>query len=127
MMSIKTPLNQVRGLGSAKEGTGHFWQQRATAVALVPLSVWFLWAVPKNVGASYEAVLAWLASPVTAILLLLFIGTAFHHMKLGLQVVIEDYFHTHGTKVALLLLNSFVSYGLVAASAFAILKISLGS
>lgn len=126
-MNIKTPLNQVRGLGAAKEGTSHFWQQRATAVALIPLSLWFLWAVPANVGADYAAVSAWLASPLTSILLLLFIGTAFHHMKLGVQVVIEDYIHTHSSKVALLLLSSFFSYGLAGACIFAVLKISLGS
>ena len=124
---MKTPLNQVRGLGSAKEGVSHFIRQRVTALALVPLSLWLLWQGPGHVGADYATVRAWIASPMTTILLLLFIGTAFYHMKLGLQVVIEDYISGHGLKLFCLLLNAFFSYGLAVAAAFAILKISLGS
>jgi succinate dehydrogenase / fumarate reductase membrane anchor subunit len=89
-MGIRTPINRVRGLGSAKEGTTHFWHQRVTAVALVPLVLWFLWMVPTHVGSDYYVVREWLSSPLTATLLLLFIGTAFYHMKLGFQTVVEE-------------------------------------
>ena len=123
---MKTPLNKVRGLGSAKEGVEHFWHQRVSAIALVPLVLWFLWTVPTHVGADYETVRAWIAGPLTAIPLLLFIAVAFYHMKLGLQTVIEDYISGHGLKIVLLVLSTFFSYGLAAASAFAVLQISLG-
>ncbi len=94
-MSIKTPLARVRHLGSAKEGSDHWWWQRLTALLLVPLSLWFVASIWWLIigGATYEAFQDWLSGPVAAILMLLFVGMMFYHLKLGLQVVVEDYVH----------------------------------
>ncbi len=107
-MSIQTPLARVRYLGSAKEGSHHWWWQRLTALILVPLSLWFvasIWWIVVG-GASYEAFQDWLSGPVAAILMLLFIGTMFYHVMLGLQVVIEDYVHHKGVKWTFLVINT---------------------
>ena len=89
-MSLRTPLSEVRGLGSAKEGTHHWWHQRLTALALIPLGIWFVISLIVFTGASHAEVAAWMGHPVNAGLLLLLIATTFYHLKLGLQVVIED-------------------------------------
>lgn len=123
-MSLQTPLGRVRGLGSAKEGTHHWWMQRITAVALVPLSIWFVVSLIKLTGADHAAVAAWLASPVTAVLMLLFIVATFHHLQLGLQVVIEDYVHGEAMKIASLLCVKLGSFGLAVAAGFAVLKVA---
>ncbi|MEO3428121.1 succinate dehydrogenase, hydrophobic membrane anchor protein [Pelagibius sp. CAU 1746] len=101
--NLRSPLGRVRGLGSAKDGTGHWWAQRLTALALIPLTIWFVGAVVSLIGADYAAVAAWIASPVVAGLLILLIVATFYHAALGLQVVIEDYVHGEGAKIALLL------------------------
>jgi succinate dehydrogenase / fumarate reductase membrane anchor subunit len=101
--NLRSPLGRVRGLGSAKDGTGHWWAQRLTALALVPLTIWFVGAVVSLIGADHAAVAAWIASPVVAGLLILLIVATFYHAALGLQVVIEDYVHGEGAKIALLL------------------------
>lgn len=102
-MSMRSPLGRVRGLGSAKDGTGHWWAQRLTALALIPLTIWFCVSVIVLTGADYAAVAAWVASPVVAGLLILLVAAVFYHAVLGLQVVIEDYVHHEGSKLALLL------------------------
>ncbi|GAB4360238.1 MAG: succinate dehydrogenase, hydrophobic membrane anchor protein [Kiloniellaceae bacterium] len=102
-MSMRSPLARVRGLGSAKDGTGHWWAQRLTALALIPLTLWFCVSVIVMTGADYAAVAAWIASPVVAGLLVLLVAAVFYHALLGLQVVIEDYVHHEGSKLALLL------------------------
>ncbi len=101
--NLRSPLGRVRGLGSAKDGTGHWWAQRLTALALIPLTVWFCGTVISFIGADYAAVAAWIASPVVSGLLILLIVATFYHAVLGLQVVIEDYVHSEGVKIALLL------------------------
>lgn len=101
--NLRSPLGRVRGLGSAKDGTDHWWAQRLTALALIPLTVWFVGALVSLIGADYAAVAAWIASPVVAGLLILLIVATFYHSALGLQVVIEDYVHGEGAKIALLL------------------------
>jgi succinate dehydrogenase / fumarate reductase membrane anchor subunit len=93
-MSYRTPLGRVRGLGSAKEGVAHWWAQRLTALALIPLTLWFVISVVQMIGADPPQVVEWIGSPVTAILLIVLIGATFHHAQLGVQVVIEDYVHT---------------------------------
>ncbi len=123
-MSLRTPLGEVRGLGSAKEGTQHFWQQRLTAVALVPLVIWFLINVIGLIGADYATASAALGSPMVAIPTLLLIGAGFYHMKLGLQVVIEDYVSNEGSKIALLMLNTFFAAAVGLACVYAVLKLS---
>ncbi len=117
-MRIQTPLARVRYLGSAKEGSDHWWWQRLTAILLVPLALWFvasIWWVVVS-GASYETFQDWLSGPVAAILMLLFVGALFYHLKLGLQVIIEDYVHYKPLKWALLIsLNLSCLIGAVAA------------
>ena len=102
-MSFRTPLGRVRGLGSAKDGTGHWWMQRLTALALVPITVWFVISVIGMAGASYAEFSAWLANPLVAGLFLILIAATFYHAVLGLQVVVEDYLHNEGVKIATLL------------------------
>jgi len=126
-MSLKTPLNRVRGLGSAREGVTHFWQQRVTAVALVPLSIWFLIVIVSLTQADYETAAQTLKQPIIAIPMLLLLISGFYHMKLGLQVVIEDWIDGDGMKIALLLLNTFFAYAIGLACVFSVLKIAFGS
>ena len=90
---MHTPLSRVRGLGSAKEGTDHFWRQRLTAIANVPLILFFIWVVISLNGASHAEVVAYLSKPWVAIIMLMVLGAGIYHMKLGMQVVIEDYVH----------------------------------
>ncbi|WP_421707737.1 succinate dehydrogenase, hydrophobic membrane anchor protein [Algihabitans sp.] len=116
-MNLRSPLARVRGLGSAKDGTGHWWAQRLTALALVPLTLWFVAGVIGSVGADRGELLAWIGHPVTAGLFLLLIGATFYHAALGVQVVIEDYLHNEWVKLAALLAMkaAFVVLGLAAA------------
>ena len=108
-MTLRAPIGRVRGLGSAKNGVGHYWAQRLTAVALVPLLIWFVLSVVSHVGASYETIHAWLASPCTAALLVALIIAAFHHAQLGVQVVIEDYVSTESTKLVSIIAVKFAA------------------
>lgn len=125
-MSLRSPLSTVLGSGSAKEGTDHWWMQRVTAIALLVLGVWFLvsFAGLDNYGES--ALHAWVSSPFNAIMLLLASVTLAWHSMLGIQVVIEDYVHGPGLKVASIILSKFVHVFLGLAAALAILKIVLG-
>lgn len=125
-MSLQTPLHRVEGLGSAKAGTAEFWRQRLTAVALVPLSIWFVWSALALVGGNQENALAFFADPVNAILMLLFLMAALYHMSIGVQIVIEDYIHQPGIKIVLIILNRFFALAVGVATAFALLKIAFG-
>ena len=125
-MSLQSNLSRVRGLGSAKNGTHHWWMQRVTAVALVPLALWFAVALIKLTGASYADAIAWIQSPFNAIMMLLLIIATFHHMQLGLQVVIEDYVHHEGAKITLMMVQKLASFALAIAAGFAVLKIAFG-
>lgn len=124
-MNVRTPLARVEGLGAAHRGTEHFARQRATAVALAPLSIWFVFAVLSLLGAGRSDAVAFLAEPLNAVLMALFIIAALTHMALGLQVVIEDYIHSEGGKVVLLLLNKFFAWVVGAAALYALLKIAI--
>ena len=103
-MSLRSPLGRVRGLGTAKEGVSHWWAQRLTAIALVPLTVWFVVSLAALTGADYAAVRDWVGSPLIASLLILLIVATFYHAYLGLQVVIEDYVHSEAVKIGSLIL-----------------------
>lgn len=106
---MKTPLAIVRGLGSAKAGTHHWWQQRVSALALIPLTIWFLVSAAGLAGADHQTLLIWLRHPLTTALLLLFVFFLFYHFRLGVRVVIEDYLHQQHSKLAAMaLLNAFV-------------------
>ncbi|MDE0942316.1 MAG: succinate dehydrogenase, hydrophobic membrane anchor protein [Alphaproteobacteria bacterium] len=124
--SLRTPLARVRGLGSAKSGTHHFWIQRLTAIALVPLTIWFVLSIASLATADLPAVHAWMKSPLSAALMLSFLLAGFWHMKLGLQVVIEDYVHAEWAKVTCLVVNNLVSIFLALAATLAVLKMLLG-
>jgi succinate dehydrogenase / fumarate reductase membrane anchor subunit len=123
---IETPLRRVLHLGSAREGTGHFWHQRLTAIANVPLVISFIILMTCLVGRPYEEVAARLASPLVATILLLMVASVAAHMRIGMQVVIEDYVHGEGTRIALLIANTFFAIAVFAVSAIAILKLALG-
>ena len=123
--SIRTPLGKVRGLGSAKHGAGHFIAQRVSAIALIFLVPWFLISLIGAVRGGYDGALAWVADPINAVLTLLAIGAALYHMRLGMQVVVEDYIAKHGTKNLLLILNTFVCVVLFVAAAYSVLKIAI--
>jgi len=125
MSSFRSPLSRARGLGSAKEGVAHWWAQRATAVALVPLSLWFVASVISLAGADRAAVAAWAGQPLPAVLLILLIAATFHHAQLGLQVVIEDYVHAEGVKLAAILAVKGLAVLLAAAAIFAVLVLAL--
>ena len=122
--SMRTPLGRVRGLGSAKSGTGHFWLQRVTAVSNLILTVIFIGIVIALVGRPYPAAVALLSNPCVAILMLLFILSACIHMRLGMQVIIEDYVHGEGSKLALLMLNTFFAIAVGGLCLLALLKIA---
>jgi succinate dehydrogenase / fumarate reductase, membrane anchor subunit len=124
---MRTPLGRAIGLGSAKEGVQHWWAQRLTAVAMVPLALWFCAGLIAHAGADRAGLFQWLGSPGQAILMILLLGVGFHHMALGLQVVIEDYVHHEWAKIAALVLNRFVAYGLAVAGIFAVIRMSLGA
>ena len=126
MADMRTPLGKVRGLGSAKEGTDHFWKQRLTAVANVPLILFLIWMVISLVGAEYEEVVSTLSNPFVSLMLLGVILSVCWHMKLGMQVVIEDYVHSEGSKIAFVILNTFFCVSIGLASAFAVLKLGFG-
>ena len=125
-MRMRTPLGQVRGLGSARSGTEHFWYQRLTAIANVPLVIGFVVIVTSLLGRNHAAVVQILGSPVVAIVMLLFIVSVTWHMRLGMQVVIEDYVHGEGKRLALLIGNTFFAIVIGLSCAYAILKLSSG-
>ena len=124
-MSMKTELGKVRGLGAAHDGTQHFFMQRVTAIANVPLVIYLLYFVIAHLGAGRGAVVASIKNPFAALALCLALISICWHMKLGLQMVIEDYVHG-STKLALLLLNLFFAFGLCGLGILAILKMSFG-
>jgi succinate dehydrogenase / fumarate reductase membrane anchor subunit len=124
--SIRTPLARVRYLGSAKSGTAHFWRQRLTSVALVPLTVAVVLIVIGLLGRNHAAVVQILGSTAVATIMILFIVTSVYHMWLGMQVIIEDYVHEEVAKFVTLMANTFFSFALGLAGVFAMLKLSFG-
>ncbi len=124
---IRTPLAKVRGLGSAHDGTGHFIWQRITAIALIPLSLWFVWSILHltATGNTPDAVVHWFSHGFNATAIAVLLIAMFYHAKLGLQVVIEDYVHRVSIKFISLLANMFIMYGMAALSLVAVLKLHL--
>ncbi len=127
MSQLQSPLSKVKGLGSAKEGTSHFWVQRLTAIAMVPLILWFCFSVASLPGMTHADIHSWLASPFSAVMLILLFLTGFYHAKLGLQMVIEDYIGNHGVRTASIIGVNFVCAVLAVLGVFSVLRISFGS
>ena len=123
---LRTHLSRARGLGSAKEGVHHWWAQRITAVALIPLVVWFVISLIMMSGADYAVVRAWIGSPAVMVLLVLTIVIGLHHGQLGMQEVVEDYVHHDGWKLAWIMLIRFIAVLFGLAAIVAILRIGLG-
>lgn len=125
--ALRTPLGRVRGLGSAKTGTHHWWMQRVTSIALLPLTIWFVLGAIGLAGASHAETRAWIGAPLNAVLLLALIGAAFHHMAAGLQVVVEDYVRPELRRMALVLVIKGACALLALAAALSVLRIALAS
>lgn len=121
---MSTPLHKVQGLGAAHSGTSHFWRQRITALALVPLGLWFTYAILGLIGTNEVAILSFLAHPWNALLMAAFAATMLYHMSLGLQVVVDDYIHSTGMKIFCLLLIRFVMIATTVTCIFALIRIA---
>ncbi len=126
MTDYKTPISKVRGLGSAKDGTEHWWMQRITAVFNLFLTIFFVVSVVGNAGKSYLDWLAWLQQPVVAVLMILYVINLFYHLRLGLTILVSDYIHKHSTKNTLLILATAGTVLLGSLSVFSILRVALG-
>ena len=125
-MDFRTPRARVRGLGAAQDGTGHFWRIRVSSVALVPLTLFFIGFIIPLAGAPHEAIRGAFANPFVALAAFLFVLASLDHMKLGMQVIIEDYIHGEGSKLTLLMLNTFFTWAVGAACLFALVKLAFG-
>jgi succinate dehydrogenase / fumarate reductase membrane anchor subunit len=123
---IRTPLARVRGLGAARSGTQDFWRQRLTAVANIPLTIAVIVIMITLLGRNQAAVAQILGSPAVAIIMMLFVGSTIFHMKIGMQVIIEDYVHEDSTKLTLLMANTFFTIAVGLAAVYGILKLSFG-
>ena len=123
--TMRSPLGRVRGLGSAKGGTHHWWMQRVTSIALLPLTIWFALSAATLAGASYVETVAWIARPWNAVLLLVTIGLSFYHTALGVQVIIEDYANQEWVKMGGILAVKAICVLLALASALAVLRIAV--
>jgi succinate dehydrogenase / fumarate reductase, membrane anchor subunit len=123
--TMRSALGRVRGLGSAKSGVHHWWMQRITSAALLPLTIWFALAAASLAGASYAETVAWIGRPWNAVLLLATIGLTFHHIAAGMQVVLEDYVNQEWVKMGSILAVKAICVLLALASALAVLRIAV--
>ncbi len=126
-MSLRSPLSKAVGLGSAKHGFSHWWWQRVTAIALIPLCLWFIYSVVCLSIGDYSTAVNWLKSPINATIMLLFVLTAIYHAQTGLQVVIEDYVHSKWLNLTYLLVIKFASAAMAVLAVISVLKVALGA
>ena len=124
--TFRSELGRARGLGAAKDGVQHWWTQRLTALALVPLTIWFVASIVGLAGADHAAVSAWLGAPLNVGLMILVVGAAFNHAQLSVQTVLEDYVHHEGVKFAAIILAKFACLALALTSVIALLVIAFG-
>ena len=124
--NLRSPLGRARGLGSAKAGLHHWWAQRITALALIPLVGWFVAAVVGLAGTGYAEFMMWLANPLNATIMIVFFAVALHHAQLGMQVVLEDYVSHHGWRIASIIVVKFICYGLAALGIVSTLIVTFG-
>lgn len=127
MSSIRSALSSARGLGSAKSGVAHWWAQRVSAIALVPLTLWFVACLASQFGAGYASLTDWLSSPFQASLLSIYLAAIFYHSQLGLQVVIEDYVHTEYLRLAAIIALQLINILLAVAAIISVLMILVGA
>ncbi len=125
MSDHRTALGRARGLGSAKHGVGHFIAERVSSVALVPLVLWAVWAAITLARGGYDGARLWLNSPINAVLVVLLVVVGFHHMQIGMRVIIEDYIHKPASKAVLLMANAFVCWVGTALTVICLLKVAL--
>ena len=123
--TLRSPLGRVRGLGSARSGTHHWWLQRVTSVLLLPLTIWFAVSAVSLAGASHAETVAWIGRPFNAVLLLSAIGLSFHHTAAGMQVILEDYINQEWTRMGGILAVKTICVLLALASALAVLRIAI--
>jgi len=124
MKNLRTPLSEVKGLGSAKEGTSHFWSQRLSALALIPLVIWLCFSVASLPGMDYVSLREWLSSPMTAVMMILLLIAGFTHSRLGLQVVIEDYIGSHALRTIGIIAVTMLAAVMGVVGVFSVLRIS---
>jgi succinate dehydrogenase / fumarate reductase membrane anchor subunit len=122
---MRSPLGRARGLGSARAGAAHWWAQRLTAIALVPLTLWFLCGMVRMIGATRDDVVFWMAGPLPIVLMIVLVIATFHHLQLGLQVVIEDYVHNDALRVGSILVIRAVAVLLALSCIISVLKLGL--
>ena len=125
MSNLRTPLSKVKGLGSAKTGTGHFIFQRITALALIPLVIWFCMSLAFLPDANYASVYSWLSSPFNAVLMIVTLIAGFYHGALGMQVIFEDYISSHNTRMIAIIITNLLLFFFGALGVFSVLKISI--
>lgn len=126
-MNLRTPLSKVKGLGAAKEGASHWWHERLTSLALVPLALWFSFSIALLAVADYSTVSAWIGSPFSSVLMILAISVGFYHGYLGLKVIIEDYVSHETVKIGLLISVALLAVLFAALGVVSVLKISFGA
>jgi len=125
-MSLQSPLARVRGLGSARQGSHHWWMQRISAIVLVPLCIWFVISILQLSSMGYAEVRVWMADPLSSVLLVMMLFALYYHAWLGVQVVIEDYIDSEWQKIACVLLVKFLALFAGLISIYSVLKVSLG-
>lgn len=124
---MRTPLKRAKGWGSAKSGTHHFWVQRLTALALIPLTLWFCFGIASLPSMGYADIVAWLKTPYSSIMMVMTIVAVFYHYALGMQVIIEDYVPDHGKRTVAIIAVNFFSIAVAVTGVFSVLKIALGA